>query len=113
MTLTTSLRERVSGPVVVPGDPDYEDARHVHNFMIDRRPAAIVRCADTHDVQVVVQQARDSGSDLAVRGGGHSAPGYGTADGAIVADLSEMNHVLVEPQRRTARVGGGATWADA
>lgn len=111
MTLTTALRERVTGTVVVPGDPDYEDARHVHNFMIDRRPAAIVRCANAHDVQTVVRHARDSGSDLAVRGGGHSAPGYGTADGAIVADLAAISHVVVDPQSRTARVGGGATWA--
>jgi FAD/FMN-containing dehydrogenase len=72
MTLTTSLRERVTGPVVVPGDPDYEDARFVYNFMIDKHPAAIVRCADSRDVQAVVRHARDSGSDLAVRGGGHS-----------------------------------------
>jgi FAD/FMN-containing dehydrogenase len=111
MTLTTSLRERVTGPVVVPGDPDYEDARHVYNFMIDKHPAAIVRCADAHDVQAVVQHARDSGAALAVRGGGHSVPGYGTGDGAIVADLSAMSQVLVDPERRTARVGGGATWA--
>jgi hypothetical protein len=64
MTLTTSLRERVTGPVVVPGDPDYEDARHVYNFMIDKHPAAIVRCADAHDAQAVVQHARDGGRGL-------------------------------------------------
>src|SRR5215469_9637587 len=105
MTLTTSLREQVTGPVVVPGDHDYEDARHVYNFMIDKHPAAIVRCADACDVGAVVQHARDSGIDLAVRGGGHSVPGYGTGDGAIVADLSGIKQVLIDPERRTARVG--------
>ena len=111
MTLTTSLRQQVTGPVVVPGDPDYEDARHVYNFMIDKHPAVVVRCANTHDVQVVIREAHATGSDLAVRGGGHSVPGYGTWDGAIVADLSAMNQILVDPERRIARVGGGATWA--
>ena len=111
MTLTTSLREQITGLVVVPGDPGYEDARHVYNFMTDKYPAAIVRCANTHDVQAVVRQAHASGSDLAVRGGGHSVPGYGTGNGAIVADLSAMSQILVDPERRIARVGGGATWA--
>jgi FAD/FMN-containing dehydrogenase len=110
MTAVTSLPERVVGPVIVPGHPAYEDARHVHNFMIDRHPAAIVRCTSLSDVQAVVEHARASRADLAVRGGGHSVPGFGTADDAIVADLSAMNHVLVDPERRTARVGGGATW---
>jgi len=111
MTSMTSIPSDITGQVVTPGDPDYEDARRVYNFMIDRRPAAIVRCADTRDVRGLVDYARDSGRDLAVRGGGHSVPGFGTGDGAIVADLSAMNRVLVDPQRRTARVGGGATWA--
>jgi FAD/FMN-containing dehydrogenase len=111
MTSMTSLPDRITGQVVSPDDPDYEDARRVYNFMIDSHPAAIVRCADTRDVRAVVEHARNSGRDLAVRGGGHSVPGFGTGDGAIVADLSAMNRVLVDPERRTARVGGGATWA--
>src|SRR5580704_12154304 len=111
MTSMTSLPDRITGQVVSPDDPDYEDARRVYNFMIDSHPAAIVRCADTRDVRAVVEHARNSGRDLAVRGGGHSVPGLGTGDGAIVADLSAVNRVLVDPERRTARVGGGATWA--
>ena len=111
MTLITPLRARVNGPVVIPGDPDYEDARHVYNFMIDRHPAAIVRCANRHDVQELVRQAGESGLDLAVRGGGHSVAGHGTGNGAIVADLSAMSQILIDPDRGIARAGGGATWA--
>jgi FAD/FMN-containing dehydrogenase len=107
----TSLSDRLIGALVVPGDPGYDDARRVHNFMIDKYPAAIVRCANADDVRAVVEHARDSGLDLAVRGGGHSVPGFGTADGGVVADLSAMNRVLVDPERQLARVGGGATWA--
>jgi FAD binding domain/Berberine and berberine like len=110
MTLTSSLRDRVAGPVIAPGDTEYEDSRRVYNFMIDKHPAAIVGCTSARDVQAVVAHARDSGRDLAVRGGGHSVPGFGTADDAIVADLSPMTQIQVDPQRRTARVGGGATW---
>ncbi|HCU94128.1 MAG TPA: oxidoreductase [Actinobacteria bacterium] len=110
MTLSTSLRDRVAGPVIAPGETGYEDARRVYNFMIDRHPAAIVRCTSARDVQAVVAHARDSGRDLAVRGGGHSVPGFGTADDAIVADLSPMTRIQVDPQRRTAQAGGGATW---
>src|SRR5262245_5958681 len=111
MTLVTALRDRVTGQIVVPGDPDYEDARRVYNFMIDNRPAAIVRCANVSDVRATVAYARERGADLAIRGGGHSVPGYGTGDGAIVADLSAMSQVVIDPEHRTARVGGGATWA--
>jgi FAD/FMN-containing dehydrogenase len=111
MTSTSLLRDRLTGQVVGPGDPDYDEARLVYNFMIDKRPAAVARCADADDVRAVVDHARDSGRGLAVRGGGHSVPGFGTADDAIVADLSDMCGVLVNPRARTARIAGGATWA--
>ncbi len=111
MTFISTLRDRLAGAVIVPGDAEYEDARRVYNFMIDKHPAAIVRCTSARDVQAVVDHARDTGRDLAVRGGGHSVPGFGTADDAIVADLSAMTGIQVDPARRTARVGGGATWA--
>jgi FAD/FMN-containing dehydrogenase len=104
------LRALVAGPVIGPDDAEYEDARHVYNFMIEARPAAIVRCATARDVQAVVAHAVATGRDLAVRGAGHSVPGFGTADGAIVADLSGMTGVQVDPGTRTATVGGGATW---
>jgi FAD/FMN-containing dehydrogenase len=104
------LDERVRGQVVRPGDADYEQARRVYNQMIDARPAAVVRCTDVDDVVAVVQYAAQSGAPLAVRGGGHSVPGFGTADAAVVADLSRMAAVAVDPVSRTARAGGGATW---
>jgi FAD/FMN-containing dehydrogenase len=111
MTSLTSLSDRIVGSVVLPADLEFDDARRVYNFMIDKRPAAIVRCANASDVRVVVEHARDNGVDLAVRGGGHSVPGFGTADDAIVVDLSAMSRVLVDHERGRAHVGGGATWA--
>jgi len=106
----TALRGLVTGPVIGPDDPDYEDARHVYNFMIDARPRAIVQCASAKDVQAVVAHAVSADRPLAVRGGGHSVPGFGTADDAIVADLSALTRIEVDPASRTAKVGGGATW---
>src|ERR1035437_2937524 len=105
-----ALRSRVSGSVITPGDQGYDEARKVYNAMIDRHPAAVVRCTDAADVAAVVRHAAETGTELAVRGGEHSVPGFGTADGALVADLFGLSLVTVEPSGRTARAGGGATW---
>jgi len=100
---TEALQARVSGPVITPGNPDYDEARKVYNYMIDRRPAAIVKCTSATDVAAVVRQAAETGLELAVRGGAHSVPGFGTADGALVADLSGLDTVTVDAANRTAR----------
>ena len=105
-----ALRSKVSGPVIAPGDEAYEEARKVYNFMIDRQPAAVVQCHSSADVVAVVRHAGEAGMDLAVRGGTHSVPGFGTADGALVADLAGLSSVTVNPADRTARAGGGVTW---
>jgi FAD/FMN-containing dehydrogenase len=106
------LRARVSGSVITPGDDGYDEARRVYNAMIDRRPAVIVRCTNAADVTGAVDFARENGLALAVRGGGHSVPGFGTVDGGVVADLSSMRAVTVDPAKRTARSEGGATWGE-
>jgi hypothetical protein len=79
MTSMIPLTDHMTGQVVAPGDPGYEDASRVHNFMIDRHPAVIVRCADTCDVRAVVDHARDSGRDLSVRVEGTASPGSAPA----------------------------------
>jgi FAD/FMN-containing dehydrogenase len=106
------LAPAIRGEVIRPGDSTYEEARRVYNAMIDRYPALIVRAADTADVIATVRFAGDRGLDLSVRGGGHNVAGFGTNDGGVVLDLSLMRNVRVDPARRTARVGGGATWGD-
>ena len=100
-----------TGDVVEPGDPSYDEARRVWNGMIDRRPAAVFRAVSVADVRTVIALARENGLPLAVRGGGHGLPGFGTCDDGLVLDLGRIADVTVDPETRTARVGGGATWA--
>ena len=100
------------GDVIQPSDPTYDDARAVYNAMIDKHPALIAQCADVADVIVAVTFGREQGLLVAIRGGGHNGAGLGTVDDGLVIDLSAMKGVHVDPGARTARVGGGATWAD-
>ncbi len=109
---TADLAGRIRGGLTTPEDPGYDQARAVYNAMHDRRPAAVVRCADAADVMESIRFSRERGLDVAVRGGGHSVPGFGTCDGGLVIDMSGIRNVHVDPAKRTARVGGGATWGD-
>ena len=108
--MSTKAIDSLTGEVFTPGDEGYDEARKVYNAMIDRRPAAVVRPQDTAGVAAAVSFARENGHSIAVRGGGHSVPGFGTADDAVVIDLVAMQNVGVDAENRTARAQGGATW---
>jgi FAD/FMN-containing dehydrogenase len=105
----SSLADAIGGDLLLPESSGYEVARHVWNGMIDRRPAAIARARTTEDVVAAVNFARENGLEIAVRGGGHNAAGLAVVDDGLVIDLTEMNQVQVDPERRIARAGGGAT----
>ena len=107
-----ALREEIRGTVTGPDDGGYDVARAVRNGMIDKRPAVIVQPVNAGDVMTAVRFAADNAMTVAVRGGGHSVPGFGTCDGGVVIDLSAMRDVHVDPRTQTARVSGGATWGD-
>jgi FAD/FMN-containing dehydrogenase len=111
MSAIDALRSEVVGEVVAPGDADYEEARRVYNGMIDKHPAAVVRCRQPSDVAAVIHLAHTEGFDLSVRGGAHSAPGFGTNEGGLVIDLSGLQDVVVDADKQIARAGGGCTWA--
>jgi FAD/FMN-containing dehydrogenase len=106
------FRDRFPGATVTPEDPDYDDARTLWNATADGRPAAIARCRGVADVVAAVTLARRADVPLAVRGGGHSLPGFSTCDGGVVIDLRGMRSVDVDAERRVAAVGPGATWRD-
>jgi len=104
--------QSVRGRVIRPGDAGYETARRVYNGSIDRQPRLIVQCADVADVVHCVNFAREQGLAPAIRGGGHSVPGFGTWDDGIVIDLGRLKGIRVDPARRVVRVEGGCTWGD-
>ena len=106
------LSGQLRGALIKPKDDSYDEARKVYNAMHDRRPALIVCASGVADVITAVGFAGEHGLELAVRGGGHSAPGFGTCDGGLVLDLGAMNGIRVDPDARTARAEGGCTLGD-
>jgi FAD/FMN-containing dehydrogenase len=104
------LRANLRGPVLLPGDPGYDEARTVWNGIIDRHPPVIVQATGNADVIAAVNFARDAGLAVSVKGGGHSAAGSAVSDEALMIDLSLMDGVHVDAKARRARAQGGATW---
>ena len=107
-----ALSSTFSGQLLKPADAGYEEARKVHNGLIDKRPALIARCRNTADVVDAVGLAHKLGLQVAVRGGGHNVAGRSTIDGGLMIDLATMKGIHVDAKARTVRVQGGATWAD-
>jgi FAD/FMN-containing dehydrogenase len=106
------LAAAFSGTLLLPHDGGYEDARRIHNGLVDKRPALIARCRGTADIADAVAFARDSGLEISVRGGGHNVAGRAVTDGGVMVDLSLMRGVHVHPGARTVRAQGGATWRE-
>jgi FAD/FMN-containing dehydrogenase len=100
------------GEVLRPTDEGYDEARTIHNGMIDRRPTLIARCAGVADVMTSVRFAGDQQLLVSVRGGGHGVAGFSVCDGGLMIDLSRMRGVRVDAAGQTARAEGGATWGD-
>jgi hypothetical protein len=109
---TTTLEAQFRGEFIRPGDERYDEARATYNGAIDKHPALIARAVDVADVIAVVNFARESVAELAIRGGGHGVAGYGTVEGGIVLDLSPMKGIWIDPDVRTVTVQGGCTWGD-
>src|SRR5436305_1170965 len=102
----------MSGPVLTPSRPGYDEARKVWNGLSDRRPAVIASCSGVADVIQAVEFARANAIEVAVRGGAHSAQGYGSCDDGLVIDLSPMKGIRVDPESRTVRAEAGVTWGE-
>jgi len=107
MATATTFRN-FTGEVILPGDAAYDRNRAVWNGVIDRRPAAVLRCASAEDVVAAVRCAREADLEIAVKCGGHNAAGLSVTDGGVMIDLSPMSHVGIDPRRRKAWAGGGS-----
>src|SRR6476646_2113884 len=119
MTSVSSIADAIvdlattfSGELLTPRDAGYEEARRVHNGLVNKRPALIARCRGVADVADAIRLARKLGLEVAVRGGGHNVAGRATIDGGLMIDLAPMKGIHVDPKSRTARVQGGVTWAE-
>lgn len=119
MTSVSSIAEAVaglsgkfSGQLLQPADAGYEEARKVHNGLVDKRPALIARCRGVADVVDAVNLARKLNLEVAVRGGGHNVAGRATVDGGLMIDLHPMKGIHVDPRARTVQAQGGVTWAE-
>jgi FAD/FMN-containing dehydrogenase len=108
----TRLRQAIDGEVIAPGDFAYDEARRVWNGAIDRRHAAIARCAQVCDVVAAVRFARESDLLVAVRSGGHSVGGHSVCDEGLVIDLSPMKAIEVDSRRRSGRAKAGVFWGE-
>ncbi|MCK1294964.1 MULTISPECIES: FAD-binding oxidoreductase [unclassified Bradyrhizobium] len=106
------LSASFGGQLLKPTDEGYEEARKVHNGLVDKRPALIARCRSVADVVDAVALVIKLGLEVAVRGGGHNVAGRATIDGGIMIDLSPMRGVHVDAVGKTVRAQGGATWGD-
>jgi FAD/FMN-containing dehydrogenase len=111
-TLAADLGRQISGSVLGPGDAEYDAARAVHNGLIDRKPALIVRCRTTNDVVAALAFARTAGLEVSIRGGGHNVAGRAVTGGGVMIDLAEMKEIAVDADRATATAGGGVIWRD-
>jgi len=107
-----AFAEKLHGSVTRAGDADYDEVRALYNAMIDKRPALIARCANVDDVVAAVNFGREQGLDIAIRGGGHNGPGLGSVDNGLVIDLSGLKAITVDPDARTATIGGGCLVGD-
>jgi FAD/FMN-containing dehydrogenase len=108
--LLDRLGGRVSGSVLTPDDPGYDAARAVHNGLVDRKPALIVRAHSAQDVVAALAFARSGGFEVSVRGGGHNVAGRAVTDGGVMIDLAEMKDIAVDPEKGTATAQGGVIW---
>jgi FAD/FMN-containing dehydrogenase len=112
LSIDDQLAQTFRGALVGPEDAEFDGARMVWNGMFDRRPRLVARCSGAADVIAAVNFARENSLAVAVRGGGHSASGYGTCDDGLVIDLSPMKGIRVDRQTRTVRAEAGLTWGE-
>jgi FAD/FMN-containing dehydrogenase len=109
---TSELRGAFTGTLQLPADKGYDEARKVHNGLIDKRPALIARCRGVADVADVVNLARKLDLEVAIRGGGHNVAGRATVENGLMIDLSPMRGIRVDVAGRAVHAQGGVTWAE-
>jgi len=111
-TETISQLASLGGEVLFPESAGYDEARRVHNGLVDKHPAAIARCRGVTDVVEAVNAGRELGLEISVRGGGHAVSGTAVTEGGLMIDLSQMKGIHVDVARATARAQPGVLWGE-
>ncbi|MCR8643243.1 FAD-binding oxidoreductase [Paenibacillus sp. N1-5-1-14] len=106
------LTHQLTGTIIQPNDPAYEEARHIWNLATDAYPNAIVQVKNAQDIAATLKWAQQQQFDIAVRGAGHSFAGYSAGHGRIVIDLSDLKQIELDVATRITRIQPGATWGD-
>jgi FAD/FMN-containing dehydrogenase len=106
------VRTSFTGDLITPADPGYEQARQVHNGLIDKRPALIARCRTVPDIVDAVTIGREQATEISVRGGGHNVAGLAVTNGGLMIDLAPMKGIRIDPRRRTIWAQAGVTWKE-
>jgi FAD/FMN-containing dehydrogenase len=112
ITVADEVRSAFAGELIGPADPGYDQARRVHNGLIDKRPALIARCHTVPDVADAVRIGREQASEISVRGGGHGVAGLAVTDGGLMIDLAPMKGIRVDAGRLTVWAQAGVTWKE-
>jgi hypothetical protein len=107
--IISSLKSSLRGEVILPEDPDYNEARKVYNGMIDKHPRIIVKCTNSADVRLAVAFAQENDLPIAIRGSGHNGAGLGTCDDGMVIDFKQMKALRFDPSALTIRAEPGCT----
>ena len=110
--LISAFCQQLRGPLITTNDPAYAEACKLYNGMINKRPLMIAQCTNVADVIAAVNFGRANNLLIAIRGGGHNGPGFGSCDDGLVIDLSMMKGVRVDPTSNTVQVEPGCTQGD-
>lgn len=103
------LKNQVKGEVILPEDSNYDEARSIYNAMIDKKPAAILKCKTADDVAQGVKFARENNLEVSIKSGRHNGAGLALVNDGLVIDLSEMNDIQIDLEKQTAKIQPGST----
>ncbi|MDG3583885.1 FAD-binding oxidoreductase [Galbibacter pacificus] len=106
------LKHKIEGNVILPIDDNYDEARKIHNAMIDKRPSIIIKCRNNNDVIQAINYAKENSLEISIRSGGHNGPGLALCNNGLVIDLSCMKEIKVNAKAQTAKVQSGCTWGE-
>lgn len=103
------LLHNISGEVIVPGDPEYEQSSSA--LFAKGAPAVIAMPKNAEDIAKIIAFARDNKLPVSVRNGGHSPAGHSTNIDGLVIDMRHFNEItVIDEVRRIVRIGAGTTW---